>query len=462
MAILGLMDSSQLEATQSNNARRQVLYSYPTASAPLTYLLSMLENDEETDKPKFDWFEERWRSPRSITAQANSAGPFTDTNNTDKTSAGWTATAGDVIRVKVADSSQFRMNDVVWAKDLNGTSSTIKQLRLHVITINPGGTTNVIECRVLETIANLLNTSANNSLHIFAVGSAAAEGDRSKLGGTSFPVEPQNYTQIFRTVVGPFSRNALKMGQKFDKLGIYQSTAMKEAQRHMVLLESAVLFGRRGTTTVTNDEGQSVPLRRMGGILWFLEQWEKKNTNNGGAFDYEVGATDISSSAWRTTEDKRLIEVNGTITEDEFDELIRRAFKSTGDPSYEKLALCDGKFLSYFNKFVKRAGIKVTQLHSKEDSYGLNVTCWENAHGIIYFKTHPLYNENPALSGTCSFLDFGRLKWRPFQDSDTELYKNRQNNDTDGRKDEWLTEAGIEVSFPESFMHLSGVTGFSI
>lgn len=461
MAILGLMDSSQLEATQSNNARRQVLYAYPTAAAPLTYLMSMLENDEETDKPKFDWFEERFKSPRSITAQANSAGPFTDTSGVDLTAAGFSLTSGDIFRVKVADATMFRLQEIVRIADANGTASSLKIITGHVLAINPGSTTQTLELRALETVANVLNDTTNNGIHLFSIGSAAPEGDRSMKGGVSFPIEPLNYTQIFKTVVGPFTRNALKMGQKFDKTGIYQSTAMKEAQRHMILLEYALLFGRKTTRTVVNQEGESVPLRTTGGILYYLEQWEKGNVTNGGDFNYRPGESDITATAWTANDDKRIINANGTLTEDQFEEIIRRLFKSTGDMSYEKLFICDGKFIGYFNKYVKRASLKTTTLNSKEDSYGMNVTSWESPHGIIYFKSHPLFNENPALAGCAVGIDFGRLKWRPFQDSDTELYKNLQNNDTDGRKDQWLTEGGFEIRFPESFCYIKGLTGIT-
>jgi hypothetical protein len=458
MAILGLMSSEQLEATQSNNARRYVLYSHPTAAAPLTYLMSMLQNDEETDKPKFDWFEERIYAPRSTTVTNAAIGPFADVNNANLTEAGFSLTEGLIFKIKVADYSQFRQNDIIKLVNLVGTSSTVKQVYAQVITIE---TTGRLIVRCMEAVANVLNTTANNSKEVVVTGSAAAEGDRSKQGGTSLPIEPQNFTQIFRTVVGPFTRNALKMGQKFDKTGIYQSTSMKEAQRHMTLLEMALIMGRRSVRNVVNDEGQTVPLRTTGGILWFLEQWEKKNTVNGGAFDYKVGDSDISAADWRTTEDKRIIPASGTITEDELEELIRRSFNRTGDGSYEKLVVCDGKFLSAINKYVKRAGVKTTQLNSKEDSYGLNITTWESPHGIIHFKTHPLYNDHPSLTGCGTFFDFGNMRWRPFQDSDTELYKNRQNRDTDGRKDEWLTEGGYEINYPESFMHISGLTGIT-
>jgi hypothetical protein len=37
--------------------------------------------------------------------------------------------------------------------------------------------------------------------------------------------------------------------------------------------------------------------------------------------------------------------------------------------------------------------------------------------------------------------------------------KNRQNNDEDGRKDEFLGEGGLVVKAPENHMYLEGITG---
>lgn len=79
--------------------------------------------------------------------------------------------------------------------------------------------------------------------------------------------------------------------------------------------------------------------------------------------------------------------------------------------------------------------------------------------GTVYFKVHPLFDEDPDLQGSALILDVGNLRWRPLQDSDTTFLKGRQETDRDGRKDEWITEGGIECRFPESHMYLYGVTG---
>jgi len=42
----------------------------------------------------------------------------------------------------------------------------------------------------------------------------------------------------------------------------------------------------------------------------------------------------------------------------------------------------------------------------------------------------------------------GSLRCRPLGNRDTTLLPNRQDDDKDGKKDIWLTEAGLENRFP--------------
>lgn len=459
MAILGLMSSSDLDSYKSETARRRVFYQYPNGSAPLMGLLSLMDT-EETDHEIMGWWEERWTMPKDTTAQANAAGPFTDTAGADLTAAGWSQSAGDSIRIYVNDASIFLIRDVVWVKDAAGTASSIKQVRGVVTAVNT--TDDYLTVRLTEAVANALNTVANNSLNIFVVSIVAPEGDRSRDGQYSFPIEINNYTQIFRTAFS-FTRTALKKGLRFDREGAYKDRAKKMGLRHMTAMEHTAFFGRKGSSTQTNMDSESVPERLTGGVYWFLEQWEKGNTGNGGAFDYRPGGADISASDWDASEDKRIYKFDGaTITADEADQLLLQIFKVTSDTTFEKLLLCDSGLIAKFNRFFERMSIKVTQLHSKEDSYGMSITMWETPYGVLYMKTHPLFNQNPAMRNSGFVLDLGNIKWRPLADSDTELLKNRQLPDADKRKDEWLGEGGFEVRFPETHAYIENLGGITV
>ncbi len=357
------MSSASLESTYSEKAIRSIFWKYPQGKAVLTYLLSLMDS-EETDKPKFSWFEQRHQHAESTTATSGSlgaggAGPFTNSAVTvSEAAAGFSFTAGTTYGVFVTDASKFRVDDVVWIKRVpNAAASAYLDLKGSVTAIDT--TSNYLLITSNETVASVSNDTDANAITIMVIGKAAAEGDRSREGGFDFPIEVENCTQIFRETVGPFSRNALKAGQRFDKTGVYTSAVKQASLRLTESMEMATLFGERAVRTVTNQNGKSVPQRFMGGVLWFLKEYEKAN---GGTFTYRPGGSAITSSSWATEEAKRVCQVNGTVTMAQLEGLIRRAFEDTADSSFEKLLLCGSTLYSVFQTYFEMKSIKTTTL----------------------------------------------------------------------------------------------------
>ncbi len=462
--ILGLMSTEQLNDKYSLNVRRQIFHQYPNGASPLMGLLSMMGDGGKTDKAEWGWEEKRFQTFQTTTVQANSAGPFTDTTGsagavgTDLTAAGWSKAIDLIIRVKVASMDTMQVRDVIQFRNIPGTSSSEKTFQGIITAVYP--TTNTIDVQLTAAVANVLNTTAANGLDIIMIGSAVAEGDRSGTGFTLWPNDVYNYTQIHRNAFH-FTRTALQAGLKFDSSGVYKTTAKDNSIKHMKGLEYAALFGDRSqNVAVTNDDNETTTRRTMGGLMWYLKQWELGNVANGGAFEYRPDGADITATAWASDDNKRIIDVNGTLTKDEFNDLIERAFRYTNDASHEKLFLCGGGILSAFNKFVDHESLRTIKL-STDETYGMNVTTWESPFGTIHFKTHPLLNQTPAFRNSGFILDCGEMQYTPLNGGDTDLYKNRQARDYDGRKDEWLTEAGVEFRYPENHMFIDRLTGIT-
>jgi hypothetical protein len=453
------MSSASLESTYSEKAIRSIFWKCPQGKAVLTYLLSLMDS-EETDKPKFSWFEQRHQHAESTTATSGSlgsggAGPFTNSAVTvSSAAAGFSFTAGTTYGVFVTDASKFRVDDVVWIKRVpNAAASAYLDLKGSVTAIDT--TSNYLLITSNETVASVSNDTDANAITIMVIGKAAAEGDRSREGGFDFPIEVENWTQIFRETVGPFSRNSLKAGQRYDKTGVYTSAVKQASLRLTESMEMATLFGERAVRTVINQNGKSVPQRFMGGVLWFLKEYEKAN---GGTFTYRPGGSAITSSSWATEEAKRVCQVNGTVTMAQLEGLIRRAFEDTADSSFEKLLLCGSTLYSVFQTYFEMKSIKTTTLRTKEESYGMTINVWESPWGTLYLKSHPLFQRS-ALRSSGFILDVGCLGWNDLQDSEVTLLKNRQNPDEDGRRDEFLGEGGLVVKAPENHLYLEGVTG---
>ena len=92
-----------------------------------------------------------------------------------------------------------------------------------------------------------------------------------------------------------------------------------------------------------------------------------------------------------------------------------------------------------------------------DEIFGMNIVGVQTALGTIWLKTHPLFSQRSWMKSTAVFIDLPHIKWRPLRDRDTTLLKNRQANDSDSRKDEFLTEITAEIRFPESHMIMKNV-----
>lgn len=468
MSLFGLVTTSDLDASKSNNMRRVVFYQYPNGKFPLMGLLSMADDAEQWDKQTSGWHEDRFVLPRADTTSANAAGPFTDLTGasgavgTDLTAGGWSAAVGAAIRIKVKSAVQYRQRDVIWIKDLPAAAGAVLQINAVVDAV--WAVNNTIDVHLIVAVTNALNDTTCNNLSVDMVGSAAVEGGFSKLGGYQFPIDPYNNTQTYRTVVGPFTRAALKMGLKFDDEGVYQTAAKQAHIRHMIAMEFNSYFGILGKNTVTDaDDNVAKTELTSGGILQFLRYWEQGTTGAGSIVDYRPGEGDVSASDWKTEDRKRIISLNGAaVSKTQFDRLIYMAFLRNGDVGFEKIVVCGAGFLGSFNRFAEANSIKTVQINSKETTYGMTLTVWHTIWGDLYFKTHPLFTENPRFTNSAFILDIGSIKYHALTDSDTELLNNRQARDYDGRKDEWLTEYGLEIQFPERHMFIDNLGGITV
>ena len=85
-------------------------------------------------------------------------------------------------------------------------------------------------------------------------------------------------------------------------------------------------------------------------------------------------------------------------------------------------------------------------------AFGHEVTKVNTIFGNLHFVPEPLFrgqDEDLAIA-----VDMANVKYRPLSGNgvsrDTHIVTNVQNNNVDGRKDMVMTEAGLEISLPET------------
>jgi hypothetical protein len=169
----------------------------------------------------------------------------------------------------------------------------------------------------------------------------------------------------------------------------------------------------------------------------------------------------VSAATADSDDNKRIItNSSGVLSEKLYDTYLERVFRVTNNTVNEKLVLCGSGFLNVINQLYKSKSCLDASL-PLTDTYGMNVVKHLTPFGTVYYKTHPLFSQNSTMRFNALVLDVQNLVYRYLDGRDTELLKNRQPNDADYRKDEWLTEAGLEVRFPESHMYLQNVRDYA-
>ena len=450
------------------NTRRRIFYSYPNGTAPLTGFLSLAEVNEDTPIPQFGWREQRYeRKQTTTTAGPTSNVTFYTAGTTTSLGATATLTAGLAVRMYVVDASEFQADDMVKVHGLVVNSGSAKtEVAILITTTNTTGTDYIegtIQYAPPGAVTNNSATSGvNQGNYVVSMGSAYAEGARSRLGTRKYPSEIQNYTQIFKN---PFemTRTALKAPLTYDKTGEYKNMVKVNGIEHLAGMEWAFLFGDRNyVTTVDEDTGETVPRRMTGGILWFLKQWELGSVSNGGAFNYRSSAVDVyAQTDYETYPDKRIIRLGGsTVSKSQFDIIEGLPFAKTNSTEYCKLCLAGQGYLQKINSYYEKQ-VQVTQVRGEQyEGWDFKLTKKSGLNGDIYYKNHPLFN-NTLMNNSAFYIDMGYIGYRPLSDSDTCIQQMIQLPDADKRKDQYLTEAGLELPYPEAHMYVEALGGIT-
>lgn len=262
-----------------------------------------------------------------------------------------------------------------------------------------------------STAAALLNAD-----EILVVGSSAEEGDVSKPARSWNPVKQTNYAQIFRT---PFemtetARHTANQVNPHD----WARQANKAGIEHMKSLEYSFLFGHPSEVA-----GVSHPRRTTGGFYHYATQ----NQTDAG----------------------------GTFTDTELFTALRSGFRYG---SRTKLGLASRLATDVLNSFPRGK----LQIQQSEKTFGVRVMTYISPHGDLNVVTHNLL-EGTVFGGHIAIIDMELLSYRFLAGEngsrDTKVLPNRQANDADTRKDEYLSECGLTFGHSRAHATVIGITG---
>ena len=310
--------------------------------------------------------------------------------------------------------------------------------------------------RATGRIESVTQNSADTTIVVTTIGATAgtAETDTTTLDnngdcvviGTSFEQgsgapdvwsqeldHDYGYTQIFKTAceMSNTARATVYKGYA-DEWARLWNLKLRE---HKIDIERSMLFGMRGS------QGG---IQYTEGIVGHILQ---NGTNTGGGALAAYAEDKPYLGGWATSE----------MT---YDNLLG-AFEVMYDParggSSAKLCLASLPVISHFNKlagFVDNsfAGEGRYNFEKSAGTFGHKIMKIETVHGDCSIVKEPLFRNNS--SGLMCFVDLDHVSYRPLVGNgvnrDTSITTNVQQADEDLRKDMILTEAGLEISLPET------------
>ena len=266
------------------------------------------------------------------------------------------------------------------------------------------------------------------------IGSGWAEGSTAPAGWEDALFDREGYCQIFKTAMNLFSGTA--MATKYRGISDeYKRVWTEKLMEHKMDLEQAFLFGRgvaaastQGDTGATSEGGQ---VRYTHGIVPFTEV-------NGKVYNMSY-----ASSGY-----------------DAFLDAMEDYFAPESGNSGNKLVLASRKVITYLNKLGAGSFLNNSigssqyrlDVNNVPGAFGHNVTVVNTIYGNLHFVQEPLLR-GPWENYACC-VDMANVAYRPLVGNgisrDTFIETNIQANDEDGRRDQIITEAGLEISLPET------------
>jgi len=403
MAIQGLRTTANFVTDQRpKNWREGILLLDPNGNIPLVGLTSVMKK-RETDDPEYNWWEKAMETRRL--KLASSATAITAGNTS------WTLDSADGNGLSVKEG------------DLLKVLSTGEIVR---VAADPTVATGITVTRAWgDTAATSLDTTASGkNPFLLVIGSVYEEGSLPPSGINFDPTKRFNYTQIFR--------NTLEMTRTASKTRLRTGDAIKEAKRecllyHGVDMERAFWLSDRKETTINGK-----PARSLGGFTWLLNNYNSGANVVDAHSDYSSGVTMLG-----------------------MEEYLYNIFKYG---SNEKMAFCGNRSLLTIQQIVRKNAQFNIESGIKE--YGMNVSRLTTPFGTLVLKNHPLFNQDVGgtanggafygMESWVAVMDMENIKYVYLSGSDTKYEPVLQSNGMDGMQSGYLTEAGLELSLPQT------------
>ena len=280
---------------------------------------------------------------------------------------------------------------------------------------------------------------SSTAVNCQVIGTAYAEGSGAPDVWSQELDNDYGYTQIFKTAceMSNTARATVYKGYADEWSRIWNL----KLREHKMDIERTMLFGQRAQVGGINySEGVVGHIIAEGAAP--VADTTQLSYSEGKAYHKSIAA--------------------GSMTYDNFLSDLEVVFDPARGGSSSKLALASLPVISLFNKLGDGAFVDASMGHSAhpyaynfdsgKGSFGHKVMKIETVHGDFTLVKEPLFR---GLSSTfLALVDLDHVSYRPLVGNgvnrDTHITTNVQQADEDLRKDMILTEAGLEITLPET------------
>lgn len=315
---------------------------------------------------------------------------------------GYTSGATSVV---VDDGTKFRSGDVVH-NTATGEQMRVTGVSTNTLTVSRGWGT--------VTAAALTDNDV-----LVIIGNANAEGASIRTALSTQAVKRTNYTQIFREPIHVTETEAAT--ELYAGPADLAKLREEHLQVHMKDIERAFLFGQAKEDTTST----AAPIRSTAGAKSFI-------------------ATNIKTTS--------------TLTQPDFDSWIAMLFQYGGESKFGLLAPLIASAVDSWAK-------AKLNMFPKDKTYGIAISEYLSIHGRLTFALERILAENSVWAGYAFGFDMDKLAYRYLAGNginrDTKLRKDRQSNDADEIKEEYLSEIGFQMILENRHGLLKGVTAYS-
>jgi len=380
--------------------REMILWNAPNGSAPLFALMARMKKEVCND-PQIHWWEETNSIQRCTINGAIADG--TDTTFTVDAAVG-----------EDGGGLQFAPGDLLLVEeDIAAYTTEIVEL------VSVTSDTAIV---VARGAAGSTAAAIGDGVGLLLIGSVFEEGTGSPATVTSNPTKFTNFTQIFKT---PYQLSRTAENTFFRTGDPLKNDQIRKSFKHSMSIEQALFWGM--ASEVTGAGG--LPKRTMAGLR-------------------ELVVSNRTQFA-----------VDPTI--DTFIAAISPVFDfESGAAGNERIVYAGNGALNFLNSMIASDSSTRIQYDGEIEIYGQKLRKFTMPQGSIAIKSHPLMNVHPIFTFSMFVVNPAGLIYRPLKGGDTRIQKNIQLPDEDKRKDQWLTEATLELHYEQSFAYIGGFKDF--